>query len=75
MRTDWYEVEGHDEQWKADTIAQLGNEEDFNQEFGNQFLAGSKLLLQLESEMQGFWREYLYCFWKPVHLTSLKQYQ
>jgi hypothetical protein len=54
LRTDWYEVplrvekDGtityRDENWKALQIADLGSEEDFNQEFGNQFLAGSKLL-------------------------------
>lgn len=44
MRTDWYEVEGHDEKWKAEQIADLGSEEIFNQEYGNQFLAGNKLL-------------------------------
>lgn len=54
LRTDWYEVPWkidengdeipRDDNWKALQIADLGSEEDFNQEFGNQFLAGSKLL-------------------------------
>ena len=44
MRTDWYEVPGRDEQWRLDQIADLGSEEDFNQEYGNQFLAGNQLL-------------------------------
>lgn len=34
-----------DEKWKNEQIKQLGSEEDFNQEFGNQFLAGNALLL------------------------------
>ena len=55
LRTDWYEVplredkdgnvlEYRGDAWKAVQIADLGSEEDFNQEFGNQFLAGSQLL-------------------------------
>lgn len=56
MRTDWFEVPiGKDkdgnyiyrgEEWKNEMIADLGSEEDFNQEFGNQFVAGSDLLFQ-----------------------------
>lgn len=45
-RVDWYEVEGRDENWKAEQIADLGSEEDFNQEYGNQFLAGNTLLFR-----------------------------
>lgn len=55
LRTDWYEVplrvdaegnvlEYRGDSWKAIQIADLGSEEDFNQEYGNQFLAGSQLL-------------------------------
>lgn len=33
------------EEWKQEQIADLGSIEDFNQEFGNQFLAGNQLLL------------------------------
>lgn len=57
LRTDWYEVplsplqvdehgniKYRGEAWKRLQIADLGSEEDFNQEFGNQFLAGSQLL-------------------------------
>lgn len=55
LRTDWYEVpmkvdeQGNvikyrDEAWKLLQIADLGSEEDFNQEYGNQFLAGNQLL-------------------------------
>ena len=48
IRVDWYEVPGHDEQWKKDQIVDLGSEDDFNQEFGNQFLAGNTLLFKTE---------------------------
>lgn len=48
IRVDWYEVEGHDEKWKNDQILDLGSEDDFNQEFGNQFLAGNTLLFKTE---------------------------
>jgi hypothetical protein len=42
---DWWQVPGRDEEWKRKEIANLGSEEDFNQEYGNQFLSSSKLLL------------------------------
>lgn len=45
LRVDWWQVPGRDEKWKAKEISQLGSEELFNQEYGNQFLAGDKLLL------------------------------
>lgn len=35
-----------DEKWKSDQVLDLGTEEDFNQEFGNQFLAGNTLLFR-----------------------------
>lgn len=35
-----------DDEWKAIQVGDLGSEEDFNQEFGNQFLAGNQLLFQ-----------------------------
>ena len=45
IRVDWWEVPGRDEEWKKREIANLGSEELFNQEYGNQFLASSRLLL------------------------------
>lgn len=48
--TYWWEVEGHDEAWKQETIADLGGDEDrFNREFGVQFLTPGKLLLDAET--------------------------
>jgi len=45
IRVDWWQVPGRDEAWKIKEIANLGSEEDFNQEYGNQFLSSSRLLL------------------------------
>ena len=45
LRVDWWQVPGRDEEWKRNEIANLGSEALFNQEYGNQFLAGDKLLL------------------------------
>ena len=45
LRVDWWQVAGRDEQWKKDKIADLGSIEDFNQEYGLQFFASDKLLL------------------------------
>jgi hypothetical protein len=45
IRVEWWQVPGRDEEWKRQEIASLGSEEDFNQEYGCQFLASSRLLL------------------------------
>ena len=45
IRVDWWQVPGRDEAWKQSEIANMGSEEDFNQEYGNQFLSSSRLLL------------------------------
>jgi len=45
IRVDWWQVPGRDDNWKKQEIANLGSEELFNQEYGNQFLASSRLLL------------------------------
>ena len=45
IRVDWWQVPGRNEEWKKREIANLGNEELFNQEYGNQFLASSRLML------------------------------
>ena len=64
IRVDWWQVPGRDEKWKAQEIANLGSEELFNQEYGNQFLASSRLLfdshtLQLmkRTAKEFIWRE------------------
>ncbi len=46
LRIDWWEVPGRDENWKLQEIANMGSIEDFNQEYGNQFLAGNSMLLE-----------------------------
>ena len=45
LRVDWWQVPGRDDEWKQSTIANLGSEEDFNQEYGLQFFSSDKLLL------------------------------
>lgn len=44
-RVDWWDVPGRDAEWKRSTIAQLGSEQDFEQEFGNQFFAKGKTVI------------------------------
>jgi hypothetical protein len=51
IRVDWWQVPGRDERWKAQEIANLGSEELFNQEYGNQFLASSRLLFDSQTLM------------------------
>lgn len=45
LRVDWWQVPGRGEEWKKQKIADLGSEEDFNQEYGLQFFSSDKLLL------------------------------
>lgn len=45
MRVDWWQIKGRDDDWKKQKIADLGSEEDFNQEYGLQFFSSDKLLL------------------------------
>jgi hypothetical protein len=49
FRVDWWQVPGRDEEWMAREIANLGSEEAFNRQYGNQFIASSNLLLGPES--------------------------
>jgi hypothetical protein len=64
IRVDWWQVPGRDEAWRQTEIANLGSEELFNQEYGNQFLSSSTLLLgsnELKkiknNEVEYEWRE------------------
>jgi hypothetical protein len=64
IRVDWWQVPGRDQEWKMREIGNLGSEELFNQEYGNQFLSSSSLLLgsnELKNikhnEMEYCWRE------------------
>lgn len=49
MQVDWWQVPGRDEAWRLKEIANLGSEEDFNQEHGGQFISSSKLLLDVRT--------------------------
>lgn len=51
IRVDWWQVPGRNEDWKAREIGNLGSEELFNQEYGNQFLASSRLLFDSHTLM------------------------
>jgi hypothetical protein len=64
LRVDWWQIPGRDEKWKQNEIANLGSEELFNQEYGNQFLSSSSLLLDSKdlkkmknSAVEFVWRE------------------
>lgn len=51
IRVDWWQVPGRDEDWRKREVANLGSEELFNQEYGNQFLASSRLLFDSNTLM------------------------
>jgi hypothetical protein len=64
IRVDWWQVPGRDDEWKNKEISNLGSEELFNQEYGNQFLSSSSLLLGSnelkrikDTEVEYVWRE------------------
>jgi hypothetical protein len=65
IRVDWWQVPGRDENWKKDEIANLGSEELFNQEYGNQFLSSSTLLLG-SKELQKIKSNETEYVWKEV---------
>lgn len=68
VKVDWWEVDGRDETWRLREIANFGEngEEKFNQEYGNQFLGTSELLLDvstaklLQENIQKFKYEEIY---------------
>jgi hypothetical protein len=45
FRVDWWQVPGRDEEWMKREVSNLGSEEAFNRQYGNQFVASSNLLL------------------------------
>ena len=45
FRVDWWDVPGRDDKWAQQEVANLGSDEAFNRQYGNQFIAGSSLLL------------------------------
>ena len=49
FRVDWWDVPGRDEAWMKQEVANLGGEEAFNRQYGNQFIASSSLLLDPSS--------------------------
>lgn len=49
FRVDWWDVPGRDEAWMHQEVANLGSEEAFNRQYGNQFIANSSLLLGADS--------------------------
>lgn len=69
IRVDWWQVPGRDEVWKKNEIANLGSEELFNQEYGNQFLSSSSLLLGSNElkKIKANEAEYL---WKEIDVIS-----
>ena len=49
FRVDWWDVPGRDEAWMQQEVSNLGSEEAFNRQYGNQFIASSSLLLSPDS--------------------------
>ena len=49
FRVDWWDVPGRDQAWYERELANLGSEEAFNRQYGNQFIEGSSLLLSPDS--------------------------
>tara|TARA_R110001592_G_scaffold120545_3_gene324922 strand:- start:3232 stop:5043 length:1812 start_codon:yes stop_codon:yes gene_type:complete len=49
FRIDWWDVPGRDDEWMKQEVANLGSDEAFNRQYGNQFIASSSLLLSASS--------------------------
>jgi hypothetical protein len=78
IRVEWWQIPNRDEEWKKKEIAALGSEEDFNQEYGCQFLSSSRLLLdsptlkRLKTNEESFVFHELSSFeMSPIDYTSL----
>lgn len=65
IRVDWWQVPGRDEEWKKREIENLGSEELFNQEYGNQFISSSSLLLG-SKELKMLRNEEVEYVWKEI---------
>lgn len=46
LRVDWWQVPGRDDEWKKREIKNLGSEELFNQEYGNQFISSNNSIIR-----------------------------
>jgi len=78
IRVDWWQVPGRDDDWKKREIGNLGSEELFNQEYGNQFLSSSSLLLGSDelrkirnNEVEYQWRELSNLHYADVNYENL----
>lgn len=73
IRVDWWQVPGRDEAWKEREIANLGSEDFFNQEYGNHFLASSRLLLDSFTlkRLKSFEKPYVFVELSDLHDTGL----
>ena len=49
FRIDWWDVPGRYDEWMKQEVSNLGSEEAFNRQYGNQFIASSSLLLGADS--------------------------
>tara|TARA_R100000908_G_C3750288_1_gene144912 strand:+ start:14 stop:1189 length:1176 start_codon:yes stop_codon:yes gene_type:complete len=49
FRVDWWDVPGRDDAWMKQEVANLGSDEAFNRQYGNQFISSSGLLLSPDS--------------------------
>ena len=77
LRVDWWQVPGRDDKWKAETIANMGSEEDFNQEYGLQFFSSDRLLLSSKDLKKIFsiatkYEEPLKINWDPEVLALME---
>ena len=78
IRVDWWQVPGRDDDWKKREIGNLGSEELFNQEYGNQFLSSSSLLLGSDelrkirnNEVEYKWRELSNLHYADINYENL----
>lgn len=71
LRTDWWEVPGRDERWREKETGNLGSDELFNQEYGNQFMSSTRLLLDTNTlrKINRIKREY-----KSIELIPLQDH-
>lgn len=73
FRVDWWQVPGRDEKWRQQETKNLGSDEAFNRQYGNQFMASSNLLLNGASvkKLKSNEKKYVYIDFEEFERISI----
>ena len=72
FKVDWWDVPGRDDAWMRQEVANLGSEEAFNRQYGNQFISSSSLLLSADSLKRLAQNQQAYVFYDIPEFEDLE---